>query len=257
MKCRSTTLLAGAIALAPALVPALVHAQATVKRDGQFRYSLGAGASYSSGNTSAASVNIDADGVRATQDSKWRFGGKGLYARSDGVRTAATVGLGTQYDQDITPIYFGFGTLDYLRDEFANLGSRYSGFGGVGRHLIQRETLTWDISVGAGYTHDRYLEPADIKGRTRTSYGRAEALLAEESTHKFTETTTFRQKLSLFPAISGGGGYRAIFDTGIAVAMTPVLNLTAGFTYRYNSDPGTDFKKGDTLFVTGISVKID
>ena len=238
-------------------LPALGHAQATIKRDGQFRYSLGAGASYSSGNTSAASANIKADGVRATEGSKWQFGGKALYSRAEGVRTAATVGLGTQYDQDFTPDYFGFGTFDFLRDEFANLSSRYSSFGGVGRHLVQRETLTWDITAGLGYTQDRYIDPADIKGQTRTSYGRAEVLLAEESTHKFTETTTFRQKLSLFPAITGGGGYRAIFDTGIAVSMTPTLSLTAGLTYRYNSDPGGAFKKGDTLFVTGISLKID
>lgn len=253
MKFRSASLLAATLAMAPLLG----HAQATLKRDGQFRYSLGAGASYSSGNTSAASANLTADGVRATSGSKWRFGGNALYARSEGVRTAANVGLGTQYDQDVTPLYFGFGTVNYLHDEFANISSRYSGFAGMGRHIIQRETLTFDISAGLGYTQDRYIDPADIKGQVRTSYGRAEALLAEESTHNFTETTTFRQKLSIFPALTGGGGWRGVFDTGIAVSMTPTLSLTAGLTYRYASDPGANFKNGDTLFVTGISVKID
>ena len=43
-------------AIALAAAPGFAFADATVKPDGQFRYSLGAGASYSSGNTSAAAL---------------------------------------------------------------------------------------------------------------------------------------------------------------------------------------------------------
>jgi len=253
MTVRSTSLLLCMLAAAPGLA----SAQATVKRDGEFRYALGAGASYSSGNTDAASVNLNGEVVRATSDSKWRLGGKALWARDSGTRTAENLALGTQYDQDINPTYFGFGSADFLRDRFANIAARYSLFGGVGRHLIQRDDLTFDISAGLGYTEDRYIAPADINGAFRDRYGRVEALLAEESTHKWTETTTFRQKLSLFPALRSGGGYRGVFDSGLAVSMSPRLSLTVGLSYRYNSDPGVGLKKGDTLFVTGISVKID
>ncbi|HZV93010.1 MAG TPA: DUF481 domain-containing protein [Caldimonas sp.] len=244
-------------AVALATAPGLVLADATVKPDGQFRYALGAGASYSSGNTSAASANLAADGVRATADSKWTFGGKALWARSEGTTTAENLSLGTQYDHDFTPDWFGFGSADYLRDEFANLADRYAGHGGVGRHLIKNDSTTFDISAGVGYTEDRYIDPADIHGELRGRYGRAEGVVAEESTHKLTQTTSLRQKLSLFPAIGSGGGYRGVFDTGLAVAMTPLLSLTVGLTYRYDSDPGVGFKHGDTLFVTGISMKID
>jgi len=53
---------------APSL--ALAQAQATVKPDGEFRYALGLGASYQSGNTNASSVNLSADGVRKTEQDK-------------------------------------------------------------------------------------------------------------------------------------------------------------------------------------------
>ena len=53
-----------------------------------------------------------------------------------------------------------------------------------------------------------------------------------------------------------GGGYRGVFDSGLSVAMTNVLSLTAGLNYRYNSDPGPGLKESDTLFVTGIPVKL-
>jgi putative salt-induced outer membrane protein YdiY len=236
---------------------AFAQAQATVKPDGQFRSAFGAGASYASGNTSAASVDLSGDAVRATADSKWQLGGKANWGRTEGVTTVENLAFGTQYDQDITPNWFGFGKADVLRDRPANVSTRASLFGGVGRHVIRTETLTFDVSAGLGYTEDRYVDPADVNGAFRTRYGRAEALLAEESRHQFTETTSFHQKLSLYPALRSGGGYRGVFDSGLSVAMTNTLSLTAGLNYRYNSDPGAGLKKGDTLFVTGISVKLD
>lgn len=255
MNFRLTLPLVGLLLAAPAFVSA--QAQATVKPDGQFRYALGAAASYASGNTSASSVNLSGDGVKATADSKWQFGGKANWGRTEGVTTVENLSLGTQYDKDITPDWFGFAKADYLRDKPANVSTRASLFGGAGRHVVKTDTLTFDVSAGLGYTEDRYFNAADVNGGFRTRYGRAEALLAEESTHQWTQNTTFHQKLSLYPALRSGGGYRGVFDSGLSVAMTNVLSLTAGLNYRYNSDPGAGLKKGDTLFVTGISVKLD
>jgi len=240
---------------APAL--AFAQAQATVKPDGEFRYALGAGASYQSGNTNASSINLSADGVRATADDKWRFGGKALRSNSNGARSAENVSLGTQYDKDITPEWFALGKADALHDKLANISSRVSVFGGAGRHVVKNDSTTWDVSTGLGYTHDRYLEETVVAGQTRTSYGRAELLLAEESTHKWTPTTSFHQKLSIYPALNSHSGYRGVFDAGLSVAMTEKLSLTAGLTYRYDSDPGEGLERGDALFVTGIAVKLD
>lgn len=250
MNLRSTLSLAGLLLAAPTL--AFAQAQATIRPDGQFRYAFGAGASYASGNTSASSVNLGGDGVKATADSKWQFGGKANWGRTEGVTTVENLALGTQYDQDITSLWFGFGKADYLRDKPANVSTRASLFGGLGRHVIRTDTLTFDLSAGLGYTEDRYFDAIDVNGAIRTRDGRAEALLAEESTHRWTPTTTFHQKLSLYPALRRGGGYRGVFDSGLSVAMTNTLSLTAGLSYRYNSDPGAGLKKGDTLFVTGI-----
>jgi putative salt-induced outer membrane protein len=247
--------LIGAALAAPCF--AFAQAQATVKPDGKFRYALGAGASYASGNTSASSVNLSGDAVEQTDASKLEFTGKALWGRTDGATTAENLVAGTQYDHDFAPQWFGFGKGDFLRDKFANVESRFSIFGGVGRHVIKEENLTFDLSAGLGYTQDRYFTEAEVNDEFRTSYGRAELLLAEESNHKFTPTTTFHQKLSFYPALRSGAGYRGVFDSGLSVAMTSTLSLTAGLNYRYNSDPGDGLKKGDTLFVTGIAVKID
>ena len=248
-------------ALALIALPGTGHAQsqaqATVKPDGEFRYALGAGGSYASGNTRASSASFAAEAVRATADSKLLVDAHSLWSRSNGERTAANAEAGVQYNRDLTPRWFGLATADALRDELANLSLRGSVFGGAGRHVVRSDALNLDLSAALGFTRDTYYDPAIVAGQYRSTYGRFEVLLAEESTSKFTATTSLHQKLQFFPALRGGGGQRAVFDAGLAVAMTPILNLTVGLNYRYNSQPGEGLKPSDTLVVTGIAVKLD
>jgi putative salt-induced outer membrane protein YdiY len=243
-----------ALACAPGLAAA--QAQASLKPDGHFRYALGAGASYSAGNTDASNVNLSADAVRATADSKWELGGKALWGRSGDTTTAENVTLGTQIDRNFTVDWFSLGKVDYLRDKPANVATRVSLFGGAGYHVVRRDTLSFDLTAGLGYTQDRYFNPIEVSGEQRSRFGRAEILLGEESTQKWTATTSVHQKLSLYPSL-GSTDYRALFDSGMSVAINGSLSLTAGLSYRYNSDPGTGLKRGDTLFVTGLSMKLD
>jgi putative salt-induced outer membrane protein YdiY len=247
-------------ALAAALLlPAFAQAQAqaTVKPDGQWRYALGAAASLARGNTSSTNVNLSGDAVNMTSFSKWDIAARSQYAKSDGATTANNYDLATQYNRDVTPQWFGFGRASFLRDQPANVSSRWSTFGGVGNHVVRTDANTWDVSAGLGYTRDRYVSPALTDNGLQESYGHFEALLAEESSHQLTGNTSLKQKLSVFPDLRQRGNYRAVFDTGLSVAMNATMSLTAGLNYRYNSDPGVGVKKGDALFVTGISVKID
>jgi putative salt-induced outer membrane protein len=246
-----------ALALVFSALSGTALAQATVKDDGRWRYALGAGASFSSGNSESSSVTLTGEAVRATNDSKWGIGGRALQSRSEGQTTADNAALGTQYDQNFSDRLFGFGKLDYLRDQPANLDYRASGSVGVGKHVVRAETTTWDVSVGLGYAKDQYASPSPVAGQLRDSYGRAELVLGEESTHKFSQTTSFRQKLGLFANLQRGSEYRAVFDAGLSVAMTDALSLTAGLTYRYDSAPTLNLNNSDLLFVTGISVKLD
>ena len=240
-----------------ATLPCAAWAQVTVKPDGQWRHLFGAGASLSSGNSDASSFNLTADSVRATDHDKWSLTGRAQYAKVEDETSAERFGAGTQYDRDFSPQWFGFGRLEFLRDRPANLSLRSFGASGVGYHVFRDDTGFWDLSVGLGYTQDRFVDSTEVDGQIRRSYGRLELLLAEESSHQLTETTKLRQKLTVLPILNEPGAYRAEFDTGMSVAINEKLSLTAGLTYRYNSDPGEGVKRGDTLFVTGVSLRID
>lgn len=255
MPCRR--LIATLTSLSTLLAAGLTHAQVTLKPDGQWRYLLTAGANISSGNNNAGSLNLATEGARQTVDDKWSWNAKADRAQNSGVATTERYTLRTQYNRDISPDWFGFGSGETLRDKLANIAVRYSLASGVGRHVWREERGFLDVSVGLGYSYDRYVNPAHVGGIQRDDYGRLELVLSEESSYRLTDTTNLRQKFTLYPDLRESGRYRAVLDTGLTVAVTETLNLSAGLSYRHDSKPGPDIKKGDAMFVTGVSFRLD
>ncbi len=254
MKKRIST---AAIFLTAALAAGAANGQATVKPDGKWRFALGAGASVASGNSDSTTVNFSGEGVRATKDDKWTAYAGLLYGENNGVTSADRIGLGGRYDRNIDERWFGFGGAEYLRDKPANLAPRFSVNGGVGYHVIKSEQTTWDVFGGVGYVHDSFQDARLVAGEVRSTYGRAELVLGEESTHRLTETTSFKQRLVIFPNMSDTGEFRSVFDAGLAVAIDKTLSMTVTLAHRYNSDPGLGLSSSDTLFIVGVSSKID
>ena len=249
---------AARLALACLAVATLsAHAQVTQKPDGQWRSLFTAGASFANGNSDAKSASLSADVIRLTSSDKWEFTGAGQYARSAGATTANRQAFTGLYNQDITPQWYGFGQLDLVRDIPSDISSRITPSSGLGYHVVKKPDQTFDVSAGLAYTWDRYRTPQVVNDELRSRYDHVELLLAEESHNKLSDTTTFKQKLTIYPSISQGDGVRTVFDAGLSVAMTRQLALTATLSHRYDSQPGEGLKKNDTLFVTGVSLRFD
>jgi putative salt-induced outer membrane protein len=251
------TIVRHAALCAAATAPLLVHAQVTQKPDGEWRSLFTAGASVATGNTDAKSASLGADVIKLTTMDKWSLTGSGQYARSDGNTTANRLAGTGLYSRDITPVWFGFGQLDLLHDAPNDLSLRTSLGSGIGYHVVKKPDQTFDLSAGMAYTMDRYRHAQLIEDEVRSRYNHAELLLAEESNNKLTDSTSFKQKLTIYPSVSDGDGVRTVFDAGLSVAMTKQLALTATLSHRYDSRPGAGLGKNDTLFVTGVSLRFD
>jgi putative salt-induced outer membrane protein YdiY len=232
-------------------------AQVTVKPDGQWRHLIGAAASFASGNSDSSSLRLSYDGVRATESDKWSLTGRALYARDEDETTGERFSAGALHNRDLTRDWFGFGSADALRDRPANLKLRASVAAGLGYHVLRSERGFFDVSAGLGYSQDSYDEATEVDGAERTRYGSFELLLAEESSHQLTDSTAFKQKLRVLPNLRNEGEVRADFESALSVAINSAINLTAGLTYRYDSDPGADVERGDLLFTTGVSWRMD
>jgi putative salt-induced outer membrane protein len=233
------------------------HAQVTQKPDGQWRSLFTAGASIATGNTDAKSASLGADVIKLTPSDKWAITGAAQYARSAGATTANHVGGSTIYSSDFTPQWFGFGELDLLHDVPSDLALRTTVGSGIGYHVVKKPDQSFDLSAGLAYTMDRYRHEQVIQDETRRRYDHAEMLFAEESNNKLSDSTTFKQKLTVYPNLRDTGDVRTMFDAGLSVAMTKQLALTATLSHRYDSRPGEGLGRHDTLFVTGVSLRLD
>lgn len=245
------------LALCTACLPLAGWSQITLKPDGQWRFLLSAGANATSGNSDTVNATARGEGVRLTDHDKLTFLGQLAYGSANGETTTQRASLGTQYNRDISPRSFAFASTDALRDEPSNISLRYSAAFGVGRHLVRNDRHNFDLFTGLGYSRDAYVERVEVMDSVRDHYGRLELVLAEESNHKITGTTSVRQKVVVYPNLRDSGAWRAQVDTGVSVAMTQTLNLTAGLAYRFDSDPGVGTKRGDASFVTGVSYQFD
>ena len=250
------TLITTALALGTAGL-AQAQAQASAKADGPWRAAFGLGASLSSGNSQSSNLSMSGDAVRSTDLNKTSLYGNVQYARSAGVTTGEQLRLGGRYDHNLGAQLFAFGGLDLERNKFSNLQLRSLLSGGLGYHALKTPTTTLDLLAGLGITSDRYINPMTIDGANRSAYSYVSLLLGEESTHKLSDTTSFKQRLTLVPNLKNRGEFRANWDAGLAVAMTKAMNLNVGMALAHNSEPGAGRKKTDTLLTTGVSVKFD
>ena len=234
-----------------------VVAQIKMEQDGRWRTTIGAGATQTSGNTNSRSTNVTAQTGVATRVRSISFHGSALYGRADGIVGTSRFTAGTAWTWELGERNFAFGNGDWLRDRFANLGRRTTVSTGLGHHLVKNLVLDWDVFGGVAYSHDEYITPTEVNGLVRRDYGRPEALIGTESHHRPSDTTTLHQRLVILPAVDGSGSYRVTFEGGLTVAVTTRLAMTATLTWNRNSDPGAGLKRNDTLFVTGLTFKID
>lgn len=250
---RSRLLGSAALLACTAFVQA--HAQPTPS-DGQWRGSLALSGSLSAGNTESASLAAKLDAARATDASKWSIYGTSLYGKrrvpTGDEKTADNARLGTRYDSDFAPPVFGFVLGEAETDRLADLDYRTTLALGLGYRVVTNEAHGFDVFAGVARTHSKYdpdLAVPPASGRT------TELLFGEESSHKLSETLSFKQKLTIYPDIEDSGEFRSVFDASLLVGLNHRLSLQVGLQNRYTSQVPLGVKKSDTLLLTGLNLR--
>jgi len=227
------------------------NAEDAVKPDGQWRGFVNAGASFASGNTTSRSGNLAAEGTKNTERNKLHHYLSALYgvqrdSNGENRQTANQIRGGTKYDHDINPRLFSFASLDLEHDKLQRLNLRSVLAAGFGRHFIKTTETTFDMFAGLTYNRESFVDD------TRNSI---ELLLGEESTHKISETASFKQRLAVYPNVKESGEYRVQFDAGLNLTVTEKVGMQLTFSDRYQSNPQPGIKKNDALLLASVSYK--
>jgi len=247
------------LALLGGLLAAAGSAHAQIKTDGLWRGSGGLAFSASSGNNRSNSLQLQADAQRATPADKFTLGGSAHHASNKNGGTSETTsnkwGAFGQYDFNLAPRLFAFGRLGLDGDQLTDLNLRAGLAGGLGYRLIDTKDASFELFGGGGYTTDRYDTPQTIGGRSGTRFSRTSLYLGEASSHQLTDSTRFKQRLDVYPGLSGDKARLAKFTTSLNVAISSALGLSVGVAYDYNSKPPAGTKKYDLGVFTGLTIK--
>jgi putative salt-induced outer membrane protein len=254
-------ILAKTIACA-ALIAALptAFAQDKPKNDGLWRGVGGAAIALTSGNSDTQSMILNADMASTTAVDKITLGGGINFGKSKagGVTTTTSNkwAAAGQYDYNLSPKMFVFGKLGLEGDKLIKLSMRTTMAGGVGYKVIESKDLNFNVFGGLGYSTDKYSVSQTVGSKVGKSFSRASLMFGEESSHNLSSTTTFKQRLEVYPGLSGDKAQILKFNAGLGVAMSSTMSLNVGLTDSYNSKPAKGTKKNDIGVFTGINIKL-
>ena len=202
------------------------------------------------GNSDTTNLALGFDASRPTTTDKWTIQATSIYSTSvtNGVSstTANAFGGFIRYDHNLSKKWFAFGLFAGLYDHAQDLDVRISPSGGLGYHAIASKMTTLDLLGGFGYTYENY-SPGPTNNLMNATIG-------DEFKHKFTANTTLSQDFYFFPYLNGGGGYRGVFDFGLASKLYRAITWNLSFTDLYNSRPVEGKKNNDLVFTTGLGL---
>lgn len=237
-------------AAAALMLGAISVASAQDKPDGLYHGTASLGAAFASGAVNNTTLSAAFDTARKTADDKLSFYGLAARGSTKVLGTTAVTSdlyrVGGRYDKDLSKQVFGFISGELEKNGVTNLDLRAAGYLGAGYHVIATPVTTFDVFAGIGYNHFKY------KGVG--SDGAAELMIGEESAHKLSDSTTFKQRLAIFPSTDTDFGYRTQFDAGLGVAMSSAWNLNVTATARYANKVFV-VKKTETLLTVGVGYK--
>ncbi len=235
--------------LAASVIASTSFAQTAPKPDGEWRGGIGLSAAAARGNTETTNLGLNADIVRQTTVDKIGFYLQDIFATSKDAAgqqstSAQIFRLGGKYDRDLTERLYAFGGMEYEHDKLAGIQQRLLPQAGLGLHVINSEATTFNVFAGVAYAETKYY----VEPKTRD----AEILIGEESIHKISPSTSFKQRLATYAPFDDLSDSRIQFDAGLTTAIVGSWNLVVNYTFRHNSAPPIGRKKSDSLLITGL-----
>lgn len=208
-----------------------------------------AGYSRAQGNANSATLATSSKVQRKTERDKISLNYTHVFARNrlgDGETetTANAIRGGGRYDYNVSKSMFAYGFVDLESDEFQSLDLRNVFGGGLGRHLIETEALSFNVFGGGAFNQEFFKD-----GLTRRS---AELTVGEELSWTLSDRATWTQSFAYFPNLSEQGQHRVQFDTSYAMRLNSILSWQITLSDRFLSNPAPGRKRNDILMTTGL-----
>jgi len=171
-----------------------------------------------------------------------------------GVTANAILG-GVRYDHNITEKLFAFVSADFTHDELQGLNIREIYSGGLGWHVINTSTTTFDVLGGINYTHESYGATPTTPTAPTVTRNLPGITAGEELVHKFSGVTTLTENFYFYPDLSDLSQYRFALDANAVTKISKWFGWTVSVSDRYVTNPPIpNTKSNDVILSTGLNI---
>ncbi|MEZ5738352.1 MAG: DUF481 domain-containing protein [Burkholderiaceae bacterium] len=192
----------------------------------QWGGSAGLGLVVAAGNAQSQSVNGTANLARQVGQWKHHLSADVHRAKEGGIESADRLQLGYKADMTLTERLYGWGSMRYESDRFADIDRRLAGLAGVGLHTLRGPAHWLDLEAGRGYRRTTF---ASAMPDSHEAVG----TLAANYEYRFNPTTSLTERLSVE---AGQDNTLLAAITGLKVKMSDRLSLSLTYAVRRNSD---------------------
>jgi putative salt-induced outer membrane protein YdiY len=211
--------------------------------------SVGAGLSFTGGNTKTSTYNFS---FELTRDPKtrniMRFNGLFLRADKDDEAIANRLNLAFRDEYTLSGNTFLYGDFGYLRDPFRSISYLLNPQGGIGHKIVNTERAVFSVSGGAGAVWEKN------PGLEVRSDGTVNA--GQDLTFNIAEGTQLTQVFTALWKMQDFGDSLYQFNIALATTIFKQAQLKVEFINDYKNKPPTpDIKKNDTAFLTSFVYK--
>ncbi len=234
-----------ALSLLLCVVPLFLFAE-----EKDLKNSVNAGWILNQGNSETFRIQLGAESLYKKDGYEWLGNFKYSYGESEESDGSTKTNVDNmegkiQYNYLYTGNSYTLISLDYRRDELANLDYRILGTIGLGHYWIREEKTTFNGEMGLSYRKEKTSDEEDEHPAL---------LLAQRWEHHWGENTRAWDSLEYKPTFDDFSDFLFSGEVGIAAKLNGHLSLRMVLTVDYDSEPPSDTEKTDLKFVSGISV---
>jgi len=214
--------------------------------------SAAAGITLTRGNSSTLLATLSATTDRKWSQNELSFGADAAYGESkvNGVtsRNADSVDGFSQYNRLFTERLYGYGRVDALHDEIADIKYRVALSPGLGYYFIKEKKTDLSAEVGPGYLIEEL-------GDNRESY--ATLRVGDKFHQELSDRARMWETAEWLPQVDQFKNYIVNAEFGIEADLTAdkKLTLRAVLQDTYNNEPAAGRQKNDARLITSIAYK--
>jgi putative salt-induced outer membrane protein len=257
---RVSVTLTVALAFASSLASAQTPAAAPAPPPPLWTGSAGFGMSLSRGNTETFNLNMAGEATRDPKTgSVWKF--KALYLRGENneLLTVDRLSFDARNERSFGRRAYGFGSLQFLKDQFKDIDYLVAPSAGVGYKLVATPVTSFNVDGGFGVKVEKnssQTTTGDTVVETENTRKDAVFTASDKFEHKLTANAALTQSFNALWKAQDFGDALYTFAAGAAAALTARTQLKIEVLDTYSSRPPTAaVKSNDVALLTALVYK--